>query len=196
MCPGNLECAGWQVPRWRRRWSCGRRRCERSRRASACCSPKPAWWRRRACSWMACSGRSGARPAGCGPRRRATLGRGVSRRSSAAAGGMRTPCATWCATTRWRRWPTRMRCWRLTRRAFSSRASRLAGSGASIRGLRARSPTARSGCSRPTCPGTAMRSLTGHFTCRKPGRTTRRGLRRRTCRREPALPPSRGWPGA
>ena len=47
-------------------------------------------------SSMGCSARSGARPGGCGPRRRATLGRGGNKPSSAVAAGRRRRCATSC----------------------------------------------------------------------------------------------------
>ena len=36
-------------------------------------------------------------------------GRGVNRRSWAAGGGTRMPCATSCAITRWKRWLIKMR---------------------------------------------------------------------------------------
>src|SRR5487761_2239663 len=42
---------------------------------------------------------------------------------------------------------------------------------ASIRARRARSPIARSACSRPMCRVTAMPSSTGRFICRRHGRT-------------------------
>ncbi len=61
-------------------------------------------------SSMACSGLSGARPAGCGPKPREIQGRGASRRCSAAATGTQMPCGTWCATMRSRRWPHPVRC--------------------------------------------------------------------------------------
>ena len=52
----------------------------------------------------------------------------------------------------------------------------------STRARRARSPTARSACSRPTCPATATPSSTGRCICPRPGPTTRPAWPRRTCR--------------
>src|SRR4051812_1594389 len=67
---------------------------------------------------MGSSAPSGARPGGCGPRRRAIPAPGGSRRSSAAAAGRPTRSAMWCATTRSRAWPTGMPCWFLDGTGF------------------------------------------------------------------------------
>ena len=45
------------------------------------------------------------------------------------------------------------------------------GKAANIRARRARSPIAKSACSRPMCRATAMPSSTGRFICRRHGRT-------------------------
>src|SRR5512134_3378814 len=155
------------------------------------CSPRRGWQRRPVSSSMGCSGRSGARPAGCGPRRRATQGHGGSRRSSVAAAGKRTCCAISCAIMRWRRWPMRTRCWCSTKRAFSSRARRPAVWRASTPARRARSPTARSGSLRPTSRGTAMPSSTAPSTCRRPGPVIGPAWPWRMCHRRWALLPAR-----
>ncbi len=64
------------------------------------------------------------------------------------------------------------------------------GVGANTQALPARSRTARSACSPPMCRAMAMRLSTGRYICPRPGRTTRRGWRRRMCRRAPASRPS------
>ena len=61
------------------------------------------------------------------------------------------------------------------------------------RAPRARSPIARSACSRPMSCGTAMLLSTGHCTCRRGGRAIRLGWRTHMCRRTSALPLSRPW---
>ena len=78
-------------------------------------------------------------------------------------------------------------CWWLTRPVFSSRARRRAAWRGSTPARRARSPTARSACSRPMSRGTAMPLSTGRCTCPRPGRAIRPGWRRRMCRRTPVF---------
>ena len=87
-------------------------------------------------------------------------------------------------------WPTEMRFWSSMRPGFSSRARRPAAWRANTRALPARSRTARSACSPPMSRAMAMPSSTGRCICPKPGRTTRRGWRRRMCRDARASRPS------
>ena len=84
--------------RSRRRWNFGPPRCARPRCVCGRCSPRLAWRPRLSCSWTGFWVRSGARPGGCGPRRRAIPAPGASRPSWGGTGGRRTRCATWCAT--------------------------------------------------------------------------------------------------
>ena len=65
-----------------------------------------------------------------------------------------------------------------------------AGSDANTRGRRARSPTARSASSPPTCRVTAMPSSTGSCISPRPGPTIRPGWRRPMSRRGPLSRPS------
>src|SRR5215212_7702805 len=53
--------------------------------------------------------------------------------------------------------------------------------------------SARSGCSRPMCPGTDMPSSTAPSTCPRPGPATRPAWRALMSRPEPPSPPSLGW---
>lgn len=139
--------------------------------AYARCSPKPVWRHRRCCSLTACLGRGGAKPAGYGPRRRATLPhyRRRSRVGTAREAGCRAPAPSsgaaggrqmYCVTTRWKRYRTRMRCWGSTRLGCSSKASRRAAWSSKTWDPPAKRPTVRSSrritrprseCLRHTC---------------------------------------------
>src|SRR3954465_3310263 len=63
-------------------------------------------------------GRSGARQAGCGPRRRVIPVPGGSRRSWGGAAGMPMLCAILCASMRSNTWQRMTRFWSLTRPVF------------------------------------------------------------------------------
>src|SRR5665213_462733 len=95
--------------RLKRRLSCGRRRCEMSKRGWVFCLARNAWRLLRVYFWTACSVTSGARPDGCAPRRLAIPARGASRLFWAGAAGMRMRCVTSRAITRCKPLPTRMR---------------------------------------------------------------------------------------
>ena len=176
----------------RRRWSCGRRRCGTSRGASGPCSSRRAWRNPRGCSWMPCSGRSGARRAGCERKPRVIPVPGASRPCSAARCGRRMLCAIACAIMRLRPSPSRMPCWSSTRRGSSSRAGLRVGSGANTRARRARSPTVRSACSPPMCRAKGTPSSTGPSTFLRTGPRTPLACVQRTCRRRSGLQPSPG----
>src|SRR3954452_11609562 len=139
---------------------------------------------------MGCLGRSGARQAGCGRKRLETPVPGGSRRSWGGAAGMPTRCAILCASTWSRRLPNRIPSWWLTRQGCASRARPPAAWLGSTPALRARSPTARSGCSLPMSRGAAMPLSIGPSICPRPGPMIRRAGRQRTCRRRLPLRPS------
>jgi hypothetical protein len=127
---------------------------------------------RRRLSSMGCSVPSGARPAGCERKPRATQGRGARSRCSAAATGTRMPCETWCTTMPLRRSPRPMWCSFSSRLAFSSRASTRVGLDANTLGRPARSPAARLVYLRPMCRTRAAPSSTASCICRRTGSTT------------------------
>ena len=87
-------------------------------RGSVPCSGRGGWRSRRDIFRAVCLVTGGARPAGCGPRRPGIRGRGGSRRFSGGGAGTPMHCATPCANTLLRRWPTRTRRWCWTRPVF------------------------------------------------------------------------------
>src|SRR3954452_16676604 len=151
----------------------------------------PAWRRPPRLSWTGCWGRNDARPAGCAPRRRAIPAPGGSRRCWGAAAGMPTRCAIWCAIMPSRPWRCRMPYWSSTRPASSSRAPHPAGCSGNTPARQARSPTARSACSPPTCPIGATPSSIASSTCPGAGPTSRGAGVPPTCPTTCTSPPSR-----
>ena len=82
-------------------------------------------------------------------------------------------------------------CWSSTRPASSSRAPHPAGCSGSTPARRARSPTARSACSPPTCPIAATPSSIAGSTCPGAGPTSRIAGVPLTCPTACTSPPSR-----
>src|SRR5215213_1020513 len=83
---------------------------------------------------MGCLARSGARQAGCAPKRPVTPVPGGSRRSWGGAAGMPRRCVTLCASMWSRHWPKRMPSWWWTRPGSWSRAGPLR-CGSAVHGL-------------------------------------------------------------
>ena len=155
---------------------CGRRRCGRPSRVSGRCllprvSPLPP-----TLSWTGCSAMSGARPAGCAPRRR--------RPGSLASAGHPGPQALGCGSAARCRVRLRRRDARLDPDAalvidetgFLKQGKASCGC-RSTQARPARSPTARSACLPPTSRVKATPSSTAGSTYPRPGLRIRAGWR-------------------
>ena len=140
-----------------------------------------------------CSGRSAARPGGCGPRPPVILDRGVSRPFWAGDAGMRMP-ARLERDYGLSHWADDDAVLVLDETGFLKQGKASCGVARQYTGRRARSPIARATSSRPTSRDTATPSSTERFICRKPGRMMPSAWRQRMFPKQPALRQSQPRP--